>query len=67
MLVKSINPLSEEVIAEYAMHSEEQLMEFIENLHKGYKSWRAFSLQERLSFLPLLKQSLKEYAAVRSL
>ncbi len=60
MLVKSINPLSEEVIAEYAMHSEEQLMEFIENLHKGYKSWRAFSLQERLSFLPLLKQSLKE-------
>ena len=60
MIFRTVNPFSEEIIEEYEEHSEKQITAFIDNLHKGYKSWRSFSLQERLNFLPLLKQALQE-------
>jgi succinate-semialdehyde dehydrogenase/glutarate-semialdehyde dehydrogenase len=60
MLFRTVNPFSEEVIAEYTEHSKKEIDAFIENLHEGYNSWRSFTLQERLAFLPLLKRSLQE-------
>ena len=60
MIFKSINPFSEEIITEYIQHSDQQINQFIDNLHKGYNSWRFLPLEKRLSFLPLIKQALSE-------
>ena len=55
---KSINPFTEETIAEYPHHHEKEIVLFIENLHKGYQSWKSTALDERLRLVRFLQKTL---------
>jgi len=60
---KSINPFSEEVIAEFdTIVSEVYLNQSIEEINRAQKVWMHTPLSQRIAFLPELAQLLREQA-----
>ena len=59
MIIKSINPYSQAVIAEYEVLTNEQLAQKIELSEKAFRSWRNTSFQERADKMKKLANILR--------
>jgi len=59
MIIKSVNPYSQAVIAEHEVLTDIQLAQKIELSEKAYKSWRTTSFQERADKMKKLANILR--------
>lgn len=59
MIIKSVNPYSQAVIAEHEVLTNAQLTQKIELSEKAYKSWRTTSFQERADKMKKLANILR--------
>ena len=66
MALKSINPFTDEIIAEFEEHSEDQVNEILSKSEKAFRDWKSTSLQKRATLTQkladILRQNKDEYA-----
>ncbi len=60
MLITSINPATEEVIANYEEMTKDELLAVVDASQKDYKEWRHTSFQERSNKLHTLARCLRD-------
>ncbi|MGI0097664.1 MAG: aldehyde dehydrogenase family protein, partial [Nitrosopumilaceae archaeon] len=69
MKIKTVNPATEEILAEYDTLTEEQVNHEVNDSRKVYESiWKKFDISERAKLLRnlghMLQQRKKEYATI---
>ena len=66
MTFQSINPATNEVIATYQVHSEEEIKASIDKAHAAFKDWRLTTMEHRAACLKraaeILRDNKQEYA-----
>lgn len=60
MKIKTINPATEELIAEYDQMSEQQVMDSVEKSNSIHKEWKNTPLKEKAAILLKLAEKLRE-------
>lgn len=56
----STNPVTEEVIFEFQLNKNSEILEDLTKAHQSYCSWKKLSIENRISFIPKLIQALEK-------
>ena len=68
MKFSTINPATEQIVAEYEIYTKESVMVALTDCHRAFLAWREVSLSERAklmrSLAAVLRKNIDQYAAV---